>query len=57
MVHEVQNKSVPKILTPHKHPLQAQVSPSFENQKRPNNQIKSISCFCLPNILNKIVNH
>ena len=50
MIHKVQNKNVLKILTLHKHPLQAQVSLSFENQRRPNNQIKSISCFCVPNI-------
>ena len=52
MVHYVQNKIVLKILTSHKHTLQAQVSLSFENQRGPNNQIKSISCFCVPNIFN-----
>ena len=46
----VQNKNVIEILTSHKRPLEAQVSLSFENQRRLNNQIKSISCFCTPNI-------
>ena len=50
MVQKVQNKNVLKILMSHKHPLQAQVPLSFESQRRPNNQIKSISCFCVPNI-------
>ena len=31
-------------------PLQVQVSLSFKNQGRPNNQIKSISCVCTLNI-------
>ena len=34
--------------TSHKHPLQAQVSLSFENQWRPNDQIKTISSFGAP---------
>ena len=32
----------------HKYPLQAQVSLSFENQRRPNNQMKTVSCFGAP---------
>ena len=43
-MRNVQNKNVIEILMSQKHPLQVPVSLSFENQ------IKSISCFCTPNI-------